>query len=70
MPYVNCDLFKQSFEYRVTRPWNFLPSHLRKAASLNAFKKLYKLKYIYIQPLLIPCFCVSLYSYDICVVYF
>ena len=42
VPYVNCDLFKQSFEYRAPALWNSLPSHLRNAPSVNDFKRLYK----------------------------
>ncbi len=42
IPYVNCDLFKQSFEYSAASLWNSLPSHLRTAPSVNDFKKLYK----------------------------
>ncbi len=42
VPYVNCDLFKQSFEYRAPALWNSLPSHLRKAARVNYFKRMYK----------------------------
>ena len=42
VPYVNCELFKQSFEYRAPAFCNSLPSHLRNAPSVNDFKKLYK----------------------------
>ncbi len=42
IPYVNCELFKQSVEYRAPALWNSLPSHLRKAPSVDDFKKLYK----------------------------
>ncbi len=42
VPYVNCELFKQSFEYRAPALWNSLPSHLRNAPSVNEFKRLYK----------------------------
>ena len=40
--HVNCDLFKQSFEYRAPALWNSLPSHLRNAPNFNDFKRLYK----------------------------
>ncbi len=30
VPYVNCDLFRQSFEYRTPALWNSLPSYFRK----------------------------------------
>ncbi len=41
VPYVSCALFKQSFQYRAPALWNSLPSHLRKALSVNDVKKLY-----------------------------
>ncbi len=44
IPYVNCDLFKQSFEHRAPALSNSLPtcSHPRKAPGVDDFKKLYK----------------------------
>ncbi len=38
VPYVSCDLFKQSFEYMAPGLWNSLPGYLREAV----YKKLYK----------------------------
>ena len=37
VPYINCDLFKQSFEYRGLALWNSFPSHLRKAPMCQRF---------------------------------
>ncbi len=42
IPNVNCDVFKQSFEYGEPALLNSLSSHLRRAPSVNHLKKLYK----------------------------
>ena len=42
IPYVNCDLLRQSFEYKAPALWNSLTSLLRKAPSVSDFKKFYK----------------------------